>query len=189
MPPGRLARMHSVPDADVPAQPELYSGHLEENACRARYGVAYLRSICSQAGVMLRETDADEDAIAIDCALTLDYIPVPVQVKCTTQFTIKGSSASWRMDPKWHAHWSRSHLPVYFVLVVLDEDQRANWLTHSQAGTHHSAAAYWTRVDALASADRIHIDKRHRLTTETFHDWEREAKACFIGRPAISNAG
>ena len=42
-----------------------------DTGCKARYGVAYLRSICSQAGVMMTETDPDEDAIAIDCTLNL----------------------------------------------------------------------------------------------------------------------
>ena len=34
---------------------------------KARYGVAYVRSICAQAGVNLQETSPDEDVLAVDC--------------------------------------------------------------------------------------------------------------------------
>jgi len=33
---------------------------------KARYGVAYVRSICAQAGVNLQEMSRDEDVLAVD---------------------------------------------------------------------------------------------------------------------------
>ena len=78
------------------------------------------------------------------------------------------------MKDHWQESWTRSKLPVYFVLVVVDEQDRAAWLDHRSDGTFHRAAAYWTRVDTGTEADRISIDKTQRLTTETFHTWNTD---------------
>jgi hypothetical protein len=40
---------------------------LPDTGRRARYGVAYLRTICAQAGVGVKETSPDEDVLAVDC--------------------------------------------------------------------------------------------------------------------------
>lgn len=57
---------------------------LSVSARKARYGVAYLRSVCAQAGVGLSETSADEDVLAIDCDVKFAEGVVGVQVKCTS---------------------------------------------------------------------------------------------------------
>ena len=128
---------------------------------------------------MMTETDPDEDAIAIDCTLNLGVGSVFVQVKCTSQFTLRGRTASWPMKEHWQESWTRSMLPVYLLLVVVDEKDRTAWLDHRSDGTFHRAAAYWTRVDNVTDADRISIDKSQRLTTETFHAWHTDFLACF----------
>ena len=71
---------------------------LGDNAREARYGVSYVRALCSQAGVSLTETSPDEDAVAIDATLLLKPAFACVQVKCTSQFKIRGRSASWEME-------------------------------------------------------------------------------------------
>jgi hypothetical protein len=152
--------------------------------------VAYLRSICSQAGVMMSETEPDADVIAIDCTLNLGVGTVTVQVKCTSQFKLRGRSASWPMKEHWQESWTRSRLPVYFLLVVVDVQDRAAWLDHRSDDTFHRAAGYWARVDNATDPDRIFIDKNQRLTTETFHTWNTDLLACFTATSVpIQNAG
>lgn len=171
---------HAAPPAALIPFTSLF----DDKGCKARYGVAYVRSICSQAGVMMSETDPDEDAIAIDCTLNLGVGTVSLQVKCTSQFTLRGRTASWPLKDHWQQSWTQSKLPVYFVLVVVDEQDRAAWLDHRSDGTFHRAAAYWMRVNTGTAVDRISIDKNQRLTTETFHTWNTDLLACFMS-PSI----
>jgi Domain of unknown function (DUF4365) len=171
--------MHSVPDVEVPAQRATYRGSLSDNACKARYGVTYLRALCNQAGLPLMETSQDEDAQAIDCMITFHIGVVMVQVKCTSQFKLRGKTASWPMELHWQKSWQAMRHPVYFVMVIVDDGDPQTWLKHHEDGTFHYAAAYWTRVDIDTPTDTIRIDKRQRLTTETFHRWSLDLSACF----------
>ena len=106
----------------------------DDKVSKARYGVAYLRSICSQAGVMMSETDPDEDAIAIDCTLNLGVGTVSVQVKCTSQFKLERPLGFMADEGTLAGVWTRSMLPVYFLLVVVDVQDRAAWLDHRSDG-------------------------------------------------------
>jgi hypothetical protein len=53
---------------------------LTPNGAKARFGVAYLRAICSHAGVGFTETSADEDVLAIDGSIEFELGSVRVQV-------------------------------------------------------------------------------------------------------------
>src|SRR5262245_29053064 len=86
---------------------------------KARYGVAYVRSICSQAGVPLSETDPDEDVLAVDCDLKFPEASVRVQVKCTSRWKITGKSISWPVAKAWVQKWDMNELPVYFIVVIV----------------------------------------------------------------------
>jgi hypothetical protein len=103
-----------------------------DKTAKARYGLAYLRSICSQAGVGFTETSPDEDVYAVDADVKFPEGTVSIQVKCTGGFRIGGKSASWKIEPEWRDKWNRSKIPVYFVLVMLDPDSRPDWVTHTR---------------------------------------------------------
>ncbi|OXM66195.1 MULTISPECIES: DUF4365 domain-containing protein [Amycolatopsis] len=152
---------------------------LSDNAAKARYGVAYLRSLCSQAGVGFGETDPDEDVAAVDGEVKFFEANVRFQIKCTSKFKISGKSASWVIEPEWREKWNRSQVPVYLILVIIDPELRADWLTHHEQGTLHRSAAFWTRVDKLDQHGSISVPKSNRLTVETFSTWHRELMACF----------
>ncbi|WP_157852453.1 DUF4365 domain-containing protein [Kitasatospora sp. NRRL B-11411] len=152
---------------------------LSPNTAIGRYGVSYVRSIVSQAGVGFNETSSDEDVLAIDATVEFDTAPARLQIKCTTGLTIAGRSASWKSDLIWREHWTQSLLPVYFVLVVLDEVERPRWIHHHEAGTDHRAAAFWTRVDQAEAGARIQVPKEQRLTADVLSIWHQEVEACF----------
>ncbi|MBY8873732.1 DUF4365 domain-containing protein [Micromonospora sp. PLK6-60] len=163
-------------EAVVPARSV---GRLPLNACKARYGVAYVRTVCSQAGVGFSETSPDEDYLAVDGLVSLPVAPVSVQIKCSSQFKIAGRSATWPAEVEWREKWQESLLPVYFVLVVLDVDDRADWLYHDETGTMHRAAGFWTRVDQQAGPGNINVPKTQRLTSETLDLWAKDVFGCF----------
>ena len=145
---------------------------------KARYGVAYLRSICAQAGVGMKETPADEDVLAVDCSVEFAEAAVRVQVKCTSQFTIGGRSASWQLEDSWIRAWSNSRVPVYFVLVIVG-DTIPDWLDHQHDGTHHRAAAFWRRLPPPPGASRVQVPKAQRLTADTLLQWHQDLVAVF----------
>ncbi|GAA1880808.1 DUF4365 domain-containing protein [Asanoa iriomotensis] len=152
---------------------------LPVNARKARYGIAYVSAVFSQAGVPFTETSPDEDHLAVDGVLNLGTAPICIQVKCSGQFRIRGRSASWSVEPEWREKWTKSKLPVYFILVILDIDDHPHWLLHKVDGTMHKAAAFWVRVDKLGKEKRIKIPKRQRLTVDTLSSWSAEVDACF----------
>ncbi|MFJ7218955.1 DUF4365 domain-containing protein [Amycolatopsis sp. NPDC098790] len=151
-----------------------------DTTAKARYGLAYLRSICSQAGVGFNETSPDEDVFAVDADVKFPEGTVSVQVKCTGGFKIGGNSASWHIEPIWRDKWNRSKVPVYFVLVILDPDLRPEWVTQESSGTSHQSAAFWVRVDNIAETTRLHVPKENRLSWETLLIWRRELLARFV---------
>ncbi|WP_391647603.1 DUF4365 domain-containing protein [Streptomyces violarus] len=158
---------------------------LGPNAAKGRFGVAYVKSIFSQAAVGFNETAPDEDAIAVDGSLEFAIAAARVQIKCSSQFKISGKSATWDSELHWRNSWSTSAVPVYFVLVILDYKDPVDWIRHHDAGTDHRAAAFWVRVNGTgAPAEKILVPKVQRLTVATLELWEREVKSCFI--PTIS---
>jgi hypothetical protein len=157
---------------------------LSENRRKARYGVAYMRSICAQAGVRMSETSPDEDVAAIDCTVDMPAAGVRVQVKCTSRLTITGTSASWTTKPEWLAAWHAARVPVYFVLVIV-KDPVADWLDHPVDLTRHHAAAFWRRITLADVGTSIDIPKSQRLTAATMDTWNADLNAVFMpaGKP------
>lgn len=146
---------------------------------KARYGVSYFRTICNQAGVGFVETPPDEDQDAIDGMVKLRQISIPVQIKCSSQFKVAGPSATWPAEKAWLEKWRESWLPVYFVLVILDDDDPSKWIDHQANGTSHCSGAFWTRVDQHNGIGNISVPKAQRLTAATLDEWEREAYEAF----------
>jgi hypothetical protein len=159
---------------DVPRSLSVAWATLSVNARKARYGVAYVRSICAQAGVTLNETSADEDVLAVDCDIKFVAGSVGVQVKCTSGLTIGGRSASWPTKQEWVRKWQDSRLPVYLVLVIVPPDAQ-NWIEHPPGGTFHLTAAFWRRIrpdETIGS--RINIPKDQRFEASTLGQWHSD---------------
>ncbi|MEQ7127081.1 DUF4365 domain-containing protein [Actinopolymorpha sp. B11F2] len=161
---------------------------LGTRAAKARFGVAYFRSICSQAGIGFNETSVDEDALAIDGTVEFAAAAARIQVKCTGQFKINGgNTATWPVEPAWRDKWTSSKLPVYFVLLIVDPDDQRCWLDHRLDGTLHRAAAFWVRVDSLSEGQNIVVPKHQRFTAETLRQWATDVEMCFM--PTIPEEG
>lgn len=155
---------------------------LDANRAKSRFGVAYVRAVCSQAGVGFQETSPDEDVLAVDGSVDFEIACARVQVKCTGQFKIKGgSTATWPVEESWRLRWTRSRLPVYFVLVIVDPDDQMSWLHHHDEATLHRAAAFWVRVDTLPEGKSIVVPKAQRLTSDTLRLWANDIEASFDG--------
>ncbi|SOC47821.1 protein of unknown function [Blastococcus aggregatus] len=163
-----------------PLELSVPTATLLPSARKARYGVAYLRNVCAQAGVGMNETPADEDVLAVDCSVEFAEAPVRVQVKCTSQFTIAGRSASWPLEEGWVRAWSHHLVPVYFVLVIVGSDISC-WLDHHAKGTSHRAAAFWRRLPPAVGETRLDVPKTQRLTADTLDIWRRDLLASFSG--------
>lgn len=153
------------------------AGRLDANRRKSRYGVAYLRSICSQAGMPMQENSPDEDVLAVDCDVKFAEAPVLVQLKCTSKLKLTGQTASVALKPDWCTKWAAQKVPVYLVLVVVPKNV-GEWLTHQEGGTFHATAAYWVRVYGNEGAS-VKVPKDQRLSAETFEQWHRELRACF----------
>ncbi|WP_103348897.1 hypothetical protein [Amycolatopsis sp. CA-128772] len=69
---------------------------LDANRAKSRFGVAYVRAVCSQAGVGFQETSPDEDVLAVDGCVEFEIAAARVQIKCTGQFRLKGGSTATR---------------------------------------------------------------------------------------------
>lgn len=153
---------------------------LSLNGAKARFGAAYLRSVCSQAGVGFTETSIDEDVLAIDGEVNFEIASARVQVKCTGQFRINGGeTATWPAEPGWWAKWQKSKVPVYFVILMVDPDEQHRWLDHQLDGTMLYAAAFWVRVDQMSESPGIRVPKEQRLTADTLRLWAADVDACF----------
>jgi hypothetical protein len=159
---------------------EDWSPTLTANGAKARFGIAHLRAVCSQAGVGCTETSPDEDVLAVDASVEFEPAAARVQVKCTGQFKISGgSTATWPAEVAWRDKWRKVRVPVYFVLVIVDPDDQLRWLHHHDEGTLHRAAAFWTRIDPLSQAAGIQVPKNQRLTADTLRQWAADVRACF----------
>ena len=153
---------------------------LGANGAKARFGAAYLRTICSHAGVGFMETTIDEDVLAIDGKIEFAMGDARVQIKCTGQFRIDGgTTASWPAEEAWWLKWHRSKVPVYFVIVMVDPDDQPQWLEHRNDGTLCRTAAFWVRVDQMVEGPSITVPKVQRLTADTLAGWAADVNACF----------
>jgi hypothetical protein len=153
---------------------------LDPNRAKSRFGIAYVRAVCSQAGVGFQETSPDEDVLAVDGIVDLEIAPARLQVKCTGKFRIKGgATATWQVEESWRQRWIRSNVPVYFVLVIVDPDDQLSWLHHDDEATLHRAAAFWARVDTLPEGQNIIVPKAQRFTADTLRLWDADVTASF----------
>jgi hypothetical protein len=149
-------------------------GTLTANGQKARYGVAYLRHICAQAGVPMTETSPDEDVMAVDCSLDFLEASVRVQVKCSSAFSMRGRSASWLLEESWVRKWRQFRTPLYFVLVKVTNDA-SQWLQHLDDGTMHRTMAYWKKVEqADLNASGITLLRGNRLAAATLGQWHSD---------------
>ncbi|MGI5401824.1 DUF4365 domain-containing protein [Streptomyces sp. CA-135486] len=155
---------------------------LGDKACKARFGVAYVRAIFSQAGFPFKETSPDEDAMAIDGDVDFIAASARVQIKCSSQFKISGRGATWPAEVHWRDRWNKCKVPVYFVLVILEHNDRPDWVEHHPAGTDQQAAAFWVRVDSIGPEENVVIPKSQRLTISTLTQWAEEVEECFSPR-------
>ncbi|WP_203989769.1 DUF4365 domain-containing protein [Sphaerisporangium rufum] len=163
------------------AESILPKATLSPNGSKGRFGVAYLKTICSQAGIGVSENSPDEDVNAVDCEVQFEIGSVRVQVKCTSKFDIAGKSASWPIETTWQKKWQKCSVPVYLVLVILGYDKAHQWLEHQARGTLQHAAAFWIRVNDTGNGQtRIAIPKTQRLTAATLQIWENDLEACFF---------
>jgi hypothetical protein len=141
---------------------------------KARYGVAYVRSICSQAGAPMGEPEPGEDVLAVDCFIEFPQADVRVQVKCTSRWTIGGSSLTFPIEKEWTRKWDDCFLPVYFVVVIVPKLEARHWLRHDNEGTFHHTAAFWTRLPPGEVGSSVSVPKNQRLTIATISSWHRD---------------
>lgn len=161
-----------MPDDDDPAVASL-----SDNGRKARYGVSYVRAICSQAGVTMTETSPDEDVLAVDCQVHFEPGDVRVQVKCTSSWTIGGASLTFPLEERWIRKWDRCRVPVYLVVVIVQPDPD-EWISHDDNGTLHKSAAFWVRVPK-SPGPSIEVPKDQRLTGRTLSAWYEDLIAMY----------
>ncbi|PZO61308.1 MAG: hypothetical protein DI635_14865 [Pseudoxanthomonas suwonensis] len=152
---------------------------------QARYGVMYVATVCAQFGVAFTETPADSDRLAVDGTLDFETGGVRIQVKCTTKdFTNmkRGPWIRWPISESWASKWRKNSNPVYLVVVRVPHDP-SMWLDFdADHKTLHEAAAYWLRVDNIAtpSPKSVYVPFDQRFTAATVRDWNRELEARYL---------
>jgi len=125
----------------------------------------------------MNETAPDEDVLAVDCSVAFPEGDLRVQVKCTSQWRIRGNSLSFPVEHKWVRKWSMNFFPVYFV-VVLVTDLPSTWLRHDADGTFHATGAFWTRLEATEIDTAVNVPKSQRLSVDSFNQWHGDLLAC-----------
>lgn len=147
---------------------------LDRKLRQARYGVAYLRAVCAQAGVKLVETSPDEDVSGIDCILSFPQFDTRVQVKCTARrLGSTTGTLSYHIGEPVFRKWRRNQLRTYVVVVIVpaDCDAWADFNVDDETRAH--CAAYWAEVDRdkIVEPWTVQLERRRRLTPETLADW------------------
>src|SRR5260370_13202469 len=110
----------------------------------------------------MRETERDSDVLAVDCNVAFREADVRVQVKCTSQWTIGGTSLTYPVEEGWIRKWDECLIPVYFVVVIVPPDPDL-WLDHDPEGTFHSTAAFWVRLVPGTVSTSLAVPKDQRL--------------------------
>ena len=118
----------------------------------------------------MTEPRPDEDVLASDCSVDFPEASVRVQVKCTSQWKIGGRGLTWAVEDNWVRKWDQFIVPVYFVVVIVPEDQD-QWLRQDGDGTFHRTAAFWVRLIPGMIGDSIKVPKSQRLTVQTIPLW------------------
>lgn len=158
--------------------------NLSLNGRKARYGVAHVRAIASQAGWHLRETSADEDTEAVDLTVDMAEGSVYVQVKCGTR-QVRAGHVTVPVEKRWIQSWATKKVPVYLVYVKVASDPKS-WLVHDRASTVHASIAYWARVDGLQQQRSVKVPTDARLTADTLTGWRRDFLDCFQATGVVS---
>lgn len=150
----------------------LKSAHVgfTDNGRRARYGAAYVRALCAHAGASFTETSIDEDIMAIDGTVDFARMPVRVQIKCTSQFSVAGSRLTLPLEPSWVNKWTASDTPVFVVIVKVPSDI-PGWLDYDVAFTRHNTVAFGRRFVAATDLTSMVFTSSDRLTGESIYDW------------------
>lgn len=150
----------------------LKSAHVgfTDNGRRARYGAAYVRALCAHAGASFVETSIDEDIMAIDGTVDFARMPVRVQIKCTSQFSVAGSRLTLPLEPSWVKKWTASDTPVFVVVVKVPSDI-PGWLDYDVAFTRHNTVAFGRRFVAAIDQASMVFTSSDRLTGESIYEW------------------
>lgn len=152
----------------------VMAGRLSDNACKARFGVVYLRALCAQAAFPISETDPDEDVQAVDCTVHTPALPLRVQVKCTARDFNGSGELTFPVLDHWRAAWSENLHTLYFVVVRLNTLQ-PSWLLHQAPTTLQNAAAYWVAVNPRQIPATIRVPRTNELTALTLEHWQAQA--------------
>lgn len=150
----------------------LESAHVDftDNGRRARYGAAYVRALCAHAGAAFTESSIDEDIMAIDGTVDFARMPVRVQIKCTSKFSIPGGKFTLPLESSWVRKWTTSDTPMFVVVVKVPRDI-PGWLDYDVASTRHNTVAFARRFDRAVDLTSMVFTGVDRLTGESIYDW------------------
>lgn len=150
----------------------LKSAHVDftDNGRRARYGAAFLRTLCAHAGASFSETSVDEDIMAIDGTVDFARMPIRVQIKCTSKFSVRGTKFTLPLEPTWVKKWAASQTPVFVVVVKVPGDI-SRWLDYDPSFTRHNTVAFGRRFDAMNDGRSMTFSSADRITGESIYEW------------------
>lgn len=157
---------------------DIYEYFMDLNARKELFSVAYLRALCSQAGVNNGDYEVDDDSV--DVTLTKKgrhgagrvYSPkLDVQLKCTSQtlpetvvdFTFRLGSKNYN-----ELRVTDSSAPRVLIVLRVPEDP-LNWVVNGADDILLRNSAYWFSLRGLdpiaTDATNLIIPKVNRLTT------------------------
>ncbi|WP_374228006.1 DUF4365 domain-containing protein [Rhodococcus qingshengii] len=142
-----------------------YGGDLEVSSRKSRYSLAFISSLCAQAGLRVSETRQDEDVHAIDMSVEYPESSVRLQLKCSSsmQMTRKFETIScdqYRID-----RWRDNAGPVFIVLVVVP-DNHYDWIADEDRSTLHRTHAYWAQYDPNSTRKSVRVYQENRVTLD-----------------------
>ena len=108
--------------------------------------------------------------MAIDGTVDFARMPVRVQIKCTSQFSVAGSKLTLQLEPSWVKKWTASDTPVFVVVVKVPSDV-PGWLDYDVAFTRHNTVAFGRRFVAATDLTAMVFTSSDRLTGESVYDW------------------
>lgn len=151
-----------------------------DNTRRARYGAAYVRSLCAHAGAGFNETSIDEDVQAVDATVDFARLPVRVQIKCTSQFKVGNGKLTLELEPGWVDKWTESDTTV-FVVVVKVPAHVPSWVEHDDAVTRHNTVAFGRRFEPGVHTKSMTFTATDKLTSDTIYKWRDLAYDIYDG--------
>lgn len=146
-----------------------------------RFGVAYVTKVCAHAHIGFDHTSADEDALAVDGAINYPEAALRVQVKATTKYSLSKQTGelTFPIEDAWREKWRINVNPTYLILVLLDGD-KVNWLNFEDNRTVAGAYALWSRIDTLPEdATSVTMDRSRRFTTKTVSAWHEDLLSAY----------